>query len=273
MNRPSGFSARRIWIRAPTTSLVQCRPSVETIRSRLAGGEGQALLVEHHARARAGRPAWPATGRPRSAVPPGAGAAVGQRLAEGAAARREVDGQREVAHDRLQALGDVLGGAPVQEVGATHSPARRGPGACGAGCGRRGGGGGHERGRWRLRRPIGNPDRGRWRCGAARSTCSSRRRRWTAGRGRWPAGSRPSAWSRIHFLDGPVCDGCGAPFEYDLGRALRGLPGQAPGLRRGPRRLPLRRDLARSDPEAEARRPAGPRAAVRPLAVAARPAS
>jgi len=24
-------------------------------------------------------------------------------------------------------------------------------------------------------------------------------------------------WSRIHFLDGPVCDGCGAPFEYDLG--------------------------------------------------------
>ncbi|MCR5874724.1 ComF family protein [Phenylobacterium sp. J426] len=23
------------------------------------------------------------------------------------------------------------------------------------------------------------------------------------------------AWSRIHFLDGPVCDGCGAPSEYD----------------------------------------------------------
>lgn len=25
------------------------------------------------------------------------------------------------------------------------------------------------------------------------------------------------AWSRIRFLDGPVCDGCGAPFEYDPG--------------------------------------------------------
>jgi ComF family protein len=38
------------------------------------------------------------------------------------------------------------------------------------------------------------------------------------------AGPRPlaggfsgAAWSRIRFLDGPVCDGCGAPFEYDLG--------------------------------------------------------
>jgi ComF family protein len=28
-----------------------------------------------------------------------------------------------------------------------------------------------------------------------------------------PAASR----SRIHFLDGPVCDGCGTPFEYDPG--------------------------------------------------------
>lgn len=24
-------------------------------------------------------------------------------------------------------------------------------------------------------------------------------------------------WSRIHFLDGPVCDGCGAPFDFDPG--------------------------------------------------------
>ncbi len=37
-------------------------------------------------------------------------------------------------------------------------------------------------------------------------------------------GPRPMAggfsaetWSRIRFLDGPVCDGCGAPFEYDPG--------------------------------------------------------
>ena len=26
-----------------------------------------------------------------------------------------------------------------------------------------------------------------------------------------------ASWSRIHFLDGPVCDGCGTPFEYDPG--------------------------------------------------------
>lgn len=37
-------------------------------------------------------------------------------------------------------------------------------------------------------------------------------------------GPRPMAggfsaetWSRIRFLDGPVCDGCGTPFEYDPG--------------------------------------------------------
>jgi ComF family protein len=29
------------------------------------------------------------------------------------------------------------------------------------------------------------------------------------------------AWERIEFLDGPVCDGCGAPFPYDLGPAAR----------------------------------------------------
>lgn len=30
-------------------------------------------------------------------------------------------------------------------------------------------------------------------------------------------GLSAETWSRIHFLDGPVCDGCGAPFEYDIG--------------------------------------------------------
>lgn len=30
-------------------------------------------------------------------------------------------------------------------------------------------------------------------------------------------GLTAESWSRIHFLDGPVCDGCGAPFEYELG--------------------------------------------------------
>lgn len=30
-------------------------------------------------------------------------------------------------------------------------------------------------------------------------------------------GFSADAWSRIRFLDGPVCDGCGAPFDYDPG--------------------------------------------------------
>ena len=29
------------------------------------------------------------------------------------------------------------------------------------------------------------------------------------------------AWSRIRFLDGPLCDGCGAPFDYDPGPGVR----------------------------------------------------
>ncbi len=30
-----------------------------------------------------------------------------------------------------------------------------------------------------------------------------------------------AAWSRIRFIDGPVCDGCGTPFDYDLGEGMR----------------------------------------------------
>lgn len=30
-------------------------------------------------------------------------------------------------------------------------------------------------------------------------------------------GLSAETWSRIHFLDGPVCDGCGLPFEFDTG--------------------------------------------------------
>ena len=35
-------------------------------------------------------------------------------------------------------------------------------------------------------------------------------------------GFSAAAWSRIRFLDGPVCDGCGTPFEYDLGARCAG---------------------------------------------------
>ena len=35
------------------------------------------------------------------------------------------------------------------------------------------------------------------------------------------SGLSGEGWSRITFLEAPVCDGCGAPFEHDLGVAVR----------------------------------------------------
>jgi len=34
-------------------------------------------------------------------------------------------------------------------------------------------------------------------------------------------GLTTEAWTRIQFVEVPVCDGCGAPFEYDLGPGAR----------------------------------------------------
>jgi ComF family protein len=34
-------------------------------------------------------------------------------------------------------------------------------------------------------------------------------------------GFSPETWSRIVFLEAPVCDGCGLPFPYDLGQGAR----------------------------------------------------
>ena len=34
-------------------------------------------------------------------------------------------------------------------------------------------------------------------------------------------GMTAGAWSKIHFIEAPFCDGCGAPFEYDLGAGAR----------------------------------------------------
>lgn len=37
-------------------------------------------------------------------------------------------------------------------------------------------------------------------------------------------GFSAEAWSRITFLDDPVCDGCGVPFEFSLGPGVRCAP-------------------------------------------------
>jgi ComF family protein len=34
-------------------------------------------------------------------------------------------------------------------------------------------------------------------------------------------GLTPEGWSRIAFLEAPACDGCGLPFDYDLGEGMR----------------------------------------------------
>jgi ComF family protein len=34
-------------------------------------------------------------------------------------------------------------------------------------------------------------------------------------------GLSADSWSRIHFIDAPLCDGCGAPFDYDFGPGAR----------------------------------------------------
>jgi ComF family protein len=34
-------------------------------------------------------------------------------------------------------------------------------------------------------------------------------------------GLTAAGWSKIAFLDSPVCDGCGLPFEYDFGQGVR----------------------------------------------------
>jgi ComF family protein len=34
-------------------------------------------------------------------------------------------------------------------------------------------------------------------------------------------GLTPPVWSRIGFIEAPFCDGCGAPFDYDLGPGAR----------------------------------------------------
>lgn len=42
--------------------------------------------------------------------------------------------------------------------------------------------------------------------------------------GRFPQapGLSAEAWSKVAFLDAPVCDGCGAPFEYEVGARCAG---------------------------------------------------
>lgn len=41
------------------------------------------------------------------------------------------------------------------------------------------------------------------------------------GRGAQSVGLTADSWSRIRFIEAPFCDGCGAPFDFDLGPGAR----------------------------------------------------
>jgi len=44
---------------------------------------------------------------------------------------------------------------------------------------------------------------------------------WSSASAVQTIGLTADAWTRIHFIEAPMCDGCGAPFEYDLGAGAR----------------------------------------------------
>ena len=48
-----------------------------------------------------------------------------------------------------------------------------------------------------------------------------------AGGGAQTVGLTADSWSRIRFIEAPFCDGCGAPFDFDLGAGARCAPCQA----------------------------------------------
>jgi ComF family protein len=53
--------------------------------------------------------------------------------------------------------------------------------------------------------------------------------------GSMSSGLSAEGWSRIAFLDDPVCDGCGLPFPYDLGADDHGRPARCAGCMARPR--------------------------------------
>jgi hypothetical protein len=151
-NRPSGFRARRIWISAPTRSLVQCRARVETARSSVASPNGRRSSSATTRNATARQHPARQVGLDQQADL-GAGVAFARALGKSAVSASEVDGDRKLPQDRLQPHHGVLGGAGLQEIGggsrsrgAARSRRRAVQGAV-----EEQGGGGHVRGRWRFR--------------------------------------------------------------------------------------------------------------------------
>ena len=249
MNSPSGFSARRIWISVPGRSLTQCRARLETTRSRLSGANGSASSSTWTRRPPRPASMAPEVGldQPAHPLPPPRWPPARRR--SGRRARR---GRRRAESCALWLPG--VRPRPrrrgLQEVRRAEAGARRGPAGGGAGGGRTGA----AVGSWAFNMAIWGAV---WKPGARAGAAIGRALDMIlppqALDGAGPpqtAGPQREAWSKIRFIAEPLCDGCGAPLEYDVGDALRRLPGPAARLRPRPRRLPLRRRLARPDPQA-----------------------
>ena len=235
-NSPSGFSASRIWISAPTKSLVQCRASDETTRSRLSGANGSSSSsatsrgpgrrasiasersVSNPARrpsppprssasAVAGRPVARAEvderpGKSRSNRPPAAGRGPLPRAASGKPAPHSCFAAR--SRSAPVQVGDQTGVAVRSAL--SRQELLRAPALCQAWA--------HElRTQKRPRRVvIGQRSAARQGAAARGGRCGAA----AAGAGRTSSAAppvvaqadRPKHWAKISFLEAPVCDGC-----------------------------------------------------------------
>ena len=126
-NRPSGFSARRIWARAPGRSLTQCSASAETTRSRLAGREGQASPRRRRRRDAVRAKGFGKVGRGGRPYRPGRSAASRSARSGSGLPISAASGKWRL--HRGEAVDQVVGDGGEQEIGARRRAARARGGA------------------------------------------------------------------------------------------------------------------------------------------------
>ena len=130
-NRPSGLSARRIWMSAPGRSLTNCSASAETTRSSDASRNGSASSSAATTARRRARHA--AMRRPRRSCRPSRAASAARTASPGVPRSTR---QLEAAQHRAEPLGDIVGDAIEQKRRRLPSRGARG-GARAAAGGRR----------------------------------------------------------------------------------------------------------------------------------------
>src|SRR5690606_830245 len=222
MNSPSGFSARRIWISVPTTSLVQCSATLETARSRLCGANGSrsSSIATRSVR----RPASMASDRSVSISRPtreaASLAAKASRKAPVRAPRSTATGNsRRMASSRLTT--SLAARALRKPASSKAAAARVRRLRCRSRSKMRGGADmGLQHGVWRAWKPGPRARAiGRGLLDLVFPPHSLDDEEGTTAP--QSPGLSSEAWGRIAFIDGPVCDGCGAPQAYALAPGAR----------------------------------------------------